>query len=81
MGKNKVFTVTQVSRKPTLFKTAVPFEVTLNGKVIAQVVKPGRLWRSCEHCGENTQNIIEFQDESFKWRKIVLCDKCSNEIM
>ena len=81
MGRKRVYTVTEVTRKPTLFQTAIPFDITHTGKIIATVVRPGGTWRECENCGENTQNIVEFQDEHFKLQKIILCDKCSNELL
>lgn len=82
MGRKKTYTVTQVTRKPTLFSTALPFDITLNGQVIATVVSPkGANWRECENCGENTQNILEFQDEQLRWKKLILCDKCGAELL
>jgi hypothetical protein len=81
MGKKKVFSVTQVVRKPTLFQTAVPFDITLNGQIIATVVTPSGEWYECENCGENTQNIIEFKDKQLKWQKLTLCDKCSDKLL
>lgn len=76
-----MYTVTQVVRKPTLFQSAVPFDITSNGKVIATVVTPSGRWYECENCGENTKNIIEFQDKQLKWQKIILCDKCSEKLL
>jgi len=35
----------------------------------------------CENCGENTQNILEFQDKELRWQKINLCDKCAEELL
>ena len=81
MGKKRVYTVTEVVRKPTLFQTALPFEITHNGRLIALVVRPGGEWKVCENCKENTQNIIEFQDEHFKWQTLILCDKCSEKLL
>ena len=81
MGKKRVYTTTEVTRNRRLFQTAVPFDITLNGKVLCSVVKPMGVWRECENCGENTQNILQFKDESFKWHKIILCDKCSEELL
>ena len=82
MGRKRVYTVTEISRKPTLFQKALPFDVTLNGEIIATVSRPTGVWRECENCGENTKNIIEFYDNTGqKWKKIILCDKCSNELI
>jgi len=82
MGKKRVYTVTELSRKPTLYQTALPFDVTLNGQVIATVVYPHKAnWNKCENCGENTQNLIEFQDNQDRWKKIILCDKCADELL
>ena len=82
MGKKKIFTVTELTRRPSLFQSAPPFDVTLNGQVIATVVSPkGANWRVCENCGENTQNVLEYQDKQFKWQKLILCDKCSEELL
>jgi len=81
IARKRSYTVTEVSRKPTLFKTALPFDITSNGQVIAQAIRPGGVWRTCEKCGENTLNILEYQDKHSKWHKLVLCDKCSNELL
>jgi hypothetical protein len=81
MPKKRVYTVTHVTKKPSLFQTAIPFDITVNGKVVATVVRPQGIWRTCENCGENTQNVLEFQDENAKWVKIILCDKCGNELL
>lgn len=81
MSRKRVYTTTQIARQPRLFQTAIPFDVTLNGQVIATVVRPSGVWRECENCGENTKNIIEFRDESGKWQKLILCDKCSDELL
>lgn len=80
MGKKRTYTVTEIVRRPSVLTTAIPFDITNNGQVIATVVSPkGAKWRTCENCGENTQNIIEFQDEQLKWHKLILCDKCASE--
>lgn len=81
MGKKRVYTTSEVVRKRSLFQTAVPFDIALNGKIICSVVKPMGVWRECENCGENTQNILEFKDSEFKWHKIILCDKCSEQLL
>lgn len=81
MGRKHVYSVTEVSREPTLFQKALPFDVTLNGRVIATVCKPEGVWRECENCGENTKNIIEYKDKNFNWKEIILCDKCSEELL
>lgn len=82
MPKKRTYTITEVTRKPTLFSTALPFDITLNGEIIATVVSPkGAKWRVCENCGENTQNIIEYQDAQLKWQKLILCDKCGSELL
>ena len=80
MGKKRIYTVTEVSRKPSLFQTAIPFDITLNGQVIASVVRPSGVWRECENCGENTQNVIDYNGKA-GWEKIILCDKCSDELL
>ena len=81
MGRKRTYTVTQVVRNPKLFKTAIPFDITSNGEVVATVVTPSGEWYECENCGENTKNIIEFQDKQLKWQKIILCDKCSEKLL
>ena len=82
MGKKRTYTITEVVRKPTLFSTAVPFDITVNGEIIATVISPkGAKWRVCEGCGENTQNVLDFQDDQLKWQKLILCDKCSAELL
>lgn len=81
MGRKRVYSTTEIARKPSLLYTAIPFDVVKDDQVIAQVVRPGGVWRSCENCGENTQNIIEFQDEKLEWKKIILCNKCSDELL
>ena len=82
MGHKKAYTVSELSRKPTLFQTAKPFDITRDGQVIATVVGPNNAdWHKCENCGINTQNMIEFEDEQFKWVKLVLCDRCADELL
>ena len=81
MPKKRVYTTTQVVRDPKLFRTAIPFDITNNGEVIASVVAPGGTWYECEDCGANTQNIINYKDKDFKWQKLILCDKCSDELL
>ena len=82
MGRKRTYTVTEIVRKPSLLSTALPFDITLNGQVVATVISPkGTQWRECENCGENTQNIIEFQDDQLKWQKLILCDKCGAEVV
>jgi hypothetical protein len=82
MGKKRTYTITEVMRNSKLFSTAVPFDITVNGQIVATVISPNKVeWRECENCGQNTQNIIEFQDEKSEWNQIVLCDQCSNELI
>jgi hypothetical protein len=81
MGKAKVYSTTEIAQKPSLLYTDIPFDVTKSGQVVAQVVRPGGIWRECQNCGENTKNIIEFQDEHFEWHKLILCDKCSDGLL
>lgn len=81
MGKKRTYTITEIVRSPNLLSTAIPFDITKNGEVIATVVRPGGVWRECENCGENTQNIIDYQDEKGEWQKLILCDKCANELL
>lgn len=82
MGRKKTHTVTEVTQRPSLFRTDIPFDITLKGQVIATVVKPtGAVWRVCENCGESTLNIIEFQDKNLQWQKLILCDKCADEYL
>lgn len=81
MGRKKVYTVTEVTRNPKLFRTAVPFDITHTGRIIATVVHPSGEWYECENCGENTQNILEFKDKQLKWQKLILCDKCSDKLL
>lgn len=81
MGRKRTYPVTAVVRKPTLFQTAVPFDITSNGQVIATVTKPTGQWYECESCGKNTKNIIEFQDENLEWQKIILCDECADGLL
>ena len=79
MSNKRVYTVSEVGVKPSLLHKNVPFQVTLDGKVVAEVVKPGASWRVCEICGESTQNIIQFQNEKKLWKTLILCDKCADE--
>jgi len=39
MGKKRTYTITEITRKPSLYQQAVPFDITLNGQVIATVKK------------------------------------------
>ena len=82
MGKKKVYSITSLVRNPKVFQSDLPFDITLNGRIIATVVSPGNAnWKECENCGENTQNIIEFRDDNANWKKITLCDKCADELL
>ena len=81
MPKKKVFTLTHARNNPQLFRKAIPFDLTWHGKVICTVIHPGGIWRECENCGENTQNIEEFRDKRGEWRKLILCDKCADELL
>jgi hypothetical protein len=81
MGRKRVYSVSQIRNKLSLFKTAVPFDVTYGKEVVATVVKPQGVWRECEKCGENTQNIISYQDKEGGWQHIILCDKCNDELL
>jgi hypothetical protein len=82
MGRKRSYSITELKNKTGLFSTALPFDVTSYGEVIATVISPrGAQWRVCEKCGENTQNIIEYQDKKGGWQRIILCDKCSNELL
>ena len=81
MGKKRIYTVSEVAAHTKLFRTAVPFDVTHNGRVIATVMRPGGVWRQCEVCGENTMNIQEFKDGNGRWEKLILCDRCSDEYL
>lgn len=82
MAKKQVYTITQLKNKIGLLNGPKPFDITSNGHIIATIVSPQNAnWRVCEKCGENTQNIIEFQNKNFKWEKLILCDKCSEELL
>lgn len=82
MARKRSYTVSEVIRKTSLFSKALPFDITSNGEVICTCISPkGAKWRVCEKCGENTQNIIEYQDKQHRWQKIILCDKCSDELL
>ncbi len=80
MPRKRVYTASQVSRQPTLLQKP-PFDITLNGRVICTVVKPSGVWRPCENCGENTQNVQQYRTNTGSWDKLILCDKCANEIL
>ena len=79
MRKNKTYTVSEIKKDPTLLYKNLPFQITRNGKAIADVVKPRSEWRVCEVCKENTQNIIQFQNEKGIWKTLILCDKCKKK--
>ena len=80
MGRKGTYTVTEVTQKPSLFRTALPFDITNNGRVVATVVEPKQAeWRKCEKCGNNTMNIVQFNNEYGKWQTLILCEKCSDE--
>jgi hypothetical protein len=81
MGRKKQFSTTEIAREPSLLYKELPFDVTRNGRIIATVSKPGGIWRECEKCGENTKNIIEYKDPQSRWQEIILCDKCSEELL
>jgi hypothetical protein len=58
----------------------LPFAVMKNGKIVACVIEPTTQWYSCEICGENTQNVLQYpvKDETgaTMYKKLVLCDEC-----
>ncbi len=82
MGRKRVYSISEIVRQPTLLSEALPFDVTKNGEVVATVISPkSGEWHECENCGENTQNIIQFQNSQLEWEKITLCDKCSEKLL
>jgi len=82
MARKQSYTLTQLKNRIRIMREPKPFDVTSNGQVIATVVNPhDAAWRKCENCGENTQNIVEFQNKDFEWKKLILCDKCSEELL
>jgi len=81
MGKKKQFTLSHVKENSQLFRKALPFDITYHGKVICTCIHPGGIWRECENCGENTLNIEEFRDKEGHWKKLILCDKCADELL
>ena len=81
MPKKKVHTQTELTRNPSIIERDIPFDITKNGVVIASVVRPGTIWRECENCGENTQNIFEWKNRNGKWEKLTLCNKCADELL
>ncbi|KKR56931.1 MAG: hypothetical protein UT94_C0024G0025 [Candidatus Uhrbacteria bacterium GW2011_GWF2_40_263] len=82
MGKKRTYTITEAVRNPSHFTKDVPFDITNNGQIVATVISPkGANWYVCENCGENTQNIIDYQDDKLEWHKLILCDKCGEELL
>ena len=81
MPRKRTYTITELKRNAKLFRTALPFDVTLNGQVIASVIRPSGKWRVCENCGENTQNRTQFKGLDGKWKSFILCDKCNEELV
>ena len=58
----------------------MPFQVTYQGRVVAEVVPPGMRWPECEYCGEVTPNVFQFKSDG-KWEKLILCDKCKAKLL
>jgi hypothetical protein len=81
MARKRIYTMTEVTREPSLLRTAIPFDITYNGKIVCSVTRPGAKWRTCESCGENTKNVIDFKDKNSQWQQIILCDKCSEKLL
>ena len=71
--------MSEIDKNISILHKNVPFQITKDGIVVAEVVKPGAKWRECEICGENTQNIIQFPNKSGAWKTLILCDKCADE--
>jgi len=69
-----------VHRNPSLFTTAVPFQLIKKGEVIAEVVRPGAVWLECEHCKKPTQGRINFKYRD-RPEHLVLCDKCKKQLL
>jgi NAD-dependent SIR2 family protein deacetylase len=75
------YTISELSKRTSLFKKA-PFQVISNGKVVAEVVVPGQTkWFPCESCGVDTQNKKQFKDDEGKWHSITLCDECQEKLL
>jgi hypothetical protein len=81
MPKKRVYTMSEVTRNPSLLRKAIPFDITYNGKTVCSVTQPGAKWRECENCGENTKNVIDFKDKNSQWQQIILCDKCGEKLL
>jgi len=58
----------------------MPFQITYQNKVVAEVVPPGMRWPQCEKCGEVTKNVHQFKSGK-KWEKLILCDRCSEKLL
>lgn len=85
--KEKVFNgeinrvkLTELRRHIGLLLGPKPFLVVSEGVVVAEVVEPGTKWYSCENCGENTKECIQFESEK-GWEMLILCDKCNKSLL
>ena len=58
----------------------MPYQITYQGKVMAEVIPPGLRWPECENCGEVTQNVDQFKADD-DWEKLILCDKCRSKLL
>lgn len=67
-------------RKPSRYiMSGLPFGITKRGTRVACVVSPKIKWYVCEHCGDNTANILKFRSKykgKERWEKLKLCDEC-----
>ena len=81
MAQPKQFTTRELIKDASLWNK-LPFQVTRNGDVIADVVAPGAVWYECEECGVATQNVLQYEDkETQKWDTLYLCDKCQAKLL
>ena len=58
----------------------MPYQITYQNKVVAEIVPPGMRWPQCESCGEVTQNVEQFKTGD-DWEKLILCDKCRSKLL
>jgi len=72
--------ISDIYKRPSTLTEDLPIQVLKNGKVVCEVVKPGCAWLECERCGESTQNHIDYEGPD-GWDRIVLCDKCQQEVI
>ena len=78
----KKYAINQILKNSRLLSSVdlMPYQITYQNKVVAEVVPPGMRWPQCENCGEVTKNVHQFKSGD-TWEKLILCDMCQEKLL